>query len=83
MSTELDEVGKWLIQILYNNWDSEKYVSSNNISSILEFDELKVVNCLNQLIESELVEREGSGYKLSEKGYAVVFQRDSSYCPHL
>ena len=83
VSSELDEVGSWLMQLLYDNYDSGKFVSSSSLAGALELDESMVIEGLSHLIEADLVDQDGSGYRLSEKGYSVAYQRASSYCPHL
>jgi predicted transcriptional regulator len=83
VSTELEEAGRWLLQLLYDNYDSGKYVSSSSISDALEIDEASILDGLNKLIEAQLVDSRDTGYRLSEKGYTVVYQRATSFCPHL
>jgi predicted transcriptional regulator len=81
MSPELEDVSRWLMQVLYDNYD--RYVSSRDLSVHLEVDETQVLEGLNHLIESDLVESQNSGYRLSGKGYSVAYQRVTSFCPHL
>ena len=83
MSTELEEVGRWLIQVLYDNYNNGKSVSASGLADVLELDELIILDSLRHLIEAELVYQQVSAYRLSEKGYTVAYQRASSYCPHL
>jgi RIO-like serine/threonine protein kinase len=83
VSPKQEEVKRWLIQALYQDYEKENYISSSKLSIILEIDELLVINGLSQLVESNLVDKDALGYKLSENGYSVAFQRDTSYCPHL
>ena len=78
-----EELGRWLIQILYDNYDTEKYIPASSISPVIELEEAMIVEGLNHLMESELVEKQDSGYKLSPKGYDVAHQRVTSFCPHL
>ena len=83
VDSKLENTGSWLLQVLYYNYDSDKTVSSKNISKVLELDEFFVIGGLNQLVESHLVESTNNGYRLSEKGYYATTQRATSYCPHL
>jgi RIO-like serine/threonine protein kinase len=78
-----EDLGRWLIQILYHNYDTERYIPVNSLSTVIELEEAKILEGLSHLMESELVEKHGSGYKLSLKGYEVAHQRVTSYCPHL
>jgi len=78
-----EEVGRWLIQILYDNYDTEKYVPVASLSKVIELSESMLIEGLNHLIESGLVENSETGYKLSLKGYEVAHQRVTSFCPHL
>ena len=78
-----EEVGRWLIQILYDNYDTEKYIPASSISTAIELEESQIIDGLNRLMESELVEKQDSGYKLSSKGFEVAYQRVTSFCPHL
>jgi Mn-dependent DtxR family transcriptional regulator len=81
--TDLENADGWLLQILYNNYDRGKFISSKSISSVLDMDEVIVIEGLNKLIEAQLVNSQDKGYRLSEKGYFVIYQREASYCPHL
>jgi Mn-dependent DtxR family transcriptional regulator len=83
VGTELDNVGSWLLKILYDNYDSEEYISSKRISSVLNMDESIIRENLDKLIKDQLVYSQEQGYRLSEKGYHVVYQREISFCPHL
>ena len=78
-----EEVGRWLLQILYDNYDTEKYVKLSSLSKVIELDESEITTGLNHLMASELVENNDTGYKLSLKGYEVAHQRLTSFCPHL
>lgn len=78
-----EEVGRWLMQILYDNYDTEKYVPVTSLSKVIELDETEITTGLNHLMDSDLVENKGTGYKLSLKGYEVAHQRVTSFCPHL
>lgn len=81
MSSE--EIGTWLIQILYDNYDGERFIKPKNISKVLDLDESKILDGLKQLMASNLVDTNGCGYMLSLKGYEVAHQRVTSFCPHL
>lgn len=81
MSSE--DIGRWLIQILYDNYNGERYISAQSLSKALGLDELVVIDKLKHLMESNLVNTNGCGYMLSLKGYEVAHQRVTSFCPHL
>ena len=81
MSSE--EVGRWLLQILYDNYDGERFISAKSLSKVIGLDESAVNNGLKLLMKSNLVETNGRGYMLSLKGYEVAHQRVTSFCPHL
>ena len=83
MAVELEEVGRYILHVLYDNYDSGKYYPSNILSDALEFDETIVQQSLDKLTTSELLHKTSEGYRLSEKGYSVTYQRDTSYCPRL
>lgn len=78
-----EDIGRWLIQILYDNYDGERFISSRNLSEVLELDESTVMNELKHLMGSNLVDTNGCGYMLSLKGYEIAHQRVTSFCPHL
>ncbi len=71
------------MQLLYDNYEGGKYVSVSSLAVALELDETRVIEGLSHLKQGDLVDQDGSGYRLSEKGYSVAYQRASSYCPHL
>lgn len=81
MSPESETVGRWLLQLLYENYDN--YASGSDLSVLLEIDECSVIDRLNHLVESELVEQKDEKYRLSDKGYRTIHQRFTSFCPHL
>jgi len=83
MAIELEEVGRNLMHVLYNNYDSGKFYTSSVLSNALELDEPLVQRSLDILSDSELLLNTDEGYRLSEKGYGVAYQRATSYCPHL
>jgi len=78
-----EEVGRWLIQILYDNYNGERYISAQILSKALRLDKAVVINGLKHLMGSNLVDTNGCGYMLSLKGYEVAHQRVTSFCPHL
>ena len=79
----MEDVGRYLLQVLYDNYDSGKYYPSNSLSDVLEIDETMVQTSLDKLTAIELLMKTDEGYKLSEKGYRVAYQRVTSFCPHL
>ena len=83
MAMELEEVGRYILHVLYDNYDSGKYYPSSVISDVLELDEPLVQQSLDKMTDKELLLRSDEGYRLSEKGYSVTYQRATSYCPHL
>ncbi|RLI03957.1 hypothetical protein DRO31_00415 [Candidatus Bathyarchaeota archaeon] len=83
MAIELEEIGRNLLHVLYDNYDSGKYYTSSVLSNALELDEPIVQHSLDTLSDSELLLNTDKGYRLSEKGYSVAYQRATSYCPHL
>ena len=78
-----EEVGRWLIQILYDNYNGERYISAQILSKALRLNKAVVINELKHLMGSNLVDTNGCGYMLSLKGYEVAHQRVTSFCPHL
>lgn len=83
MAEELEEVGRYILRVLYDNYDSGKYYQSSIISDALELDENIVRQSLDKMTDKELLLKTEEGYRLSEKGYSVTYQRATSYCPHL
>ena len=81
MSSE--DLGRWLIQILYDNYDGERFISAQSLSEVLGLEKSAVKNELKHLMDSNLVDTNGCGYMLSLKGYEVAHQRVTSFCPHL
>jgi Mn-dependent DtxR family transcriptional regulator len=79
----LEEVGRYILRVLYDNYDSGKYYQSSVISDALEIDEALVQPSLDKMTDKELLLKSEEGYRLSEKGYSVTYQRATSYCPHL
>ena len=83
MAVELEEIGRYLLQVLYDNYDSGKYYLSSVLSDALEIDIVIVQRSLDKLSDSELLHKSDEGYRLSEKGYSLTYQRATSYCPNL
>lgn len=83
MSMELEETRRVLLQVLYDNYDNGKYYPSDNLSDALEIDKKAVQASLDKLTASDLLMKTAEGYRLSEKGYNVAYQRATSFCPHL
>lgn len=83
MDSVLEDVGRCLLQVLYENYDSGKHYSSTSLSTALDIPESKVQVSLDKLVEVELINESDEGYRLSEKGYSVAYQRVTSFCPHL
>ena len=83
VTTDQENAGSWLLQILYDNYDSGKHVSSSSIAGVLEIDKATVIEGLSSLMEAGLVDSSETGYRLSEKGYMIAVQRATSFCPHL
>ena len=83
MAVELEEVGRYILHLLYDNYDSGEYYPSSVISDALELDEALVQALLEKMTDTELLLKSNKGYRLSEKGYSVTYQRATSYCPHL
>jgi Mn-dependent DtxR family transcriptional regulator len=81
VSTPVEDVERWLMQVLYDNYDN--FASSGDISILLDINESSIIEGLNKLIEAELVETEDSVYRLTEKGYQAANQRVTSFCPYL
>ena len=81
MNSEQDDLGRWLMQVLYDNYDN--YVEGSEISKYLEVEEPSVIDELEGMVRSNLVESSGSKYRLSEEGYRIAYQRTTSFCPHL
>lgn len=81
MNSEQDDLGRWLMQVLYDNYDN--YVEGREISKYLEVDEPSVIEELDRMVQTNMVESSGSRYRLSEEGYRIAYQRTTSFCPHL
>ena len=81
MSSE--DLSRWLIQILYDNYDGERFISAQSLSEVLGLEKSAVKNELKHLMDSNLVDTNGCGHMLSLKGYEVAHQRVTSFCPHL
>lgn len=72
-----------LLQTLYVNKDRGPGFPVDRLAEALEFNVSEVESRLDEMVTSGLVERVEEGYRISEKGYFAVYQRESSYCPHL
>lgn len=83
MSSELEEIRRFLLQVLYDDYGKNRHISSASIALALELDESLITDGLDFLVNSGLVDRENSGFRLSKKGFTVTHQRNTSYCPHL
>ncbi len=83
MSPVVQEVEEILLRVLYSNKDRAPGFPSARLAKALGFEEGKVVEGLTNLADKELVEQVPEGYRISEKGYAIANQRETSYCPHL
>ena len=72
-----------LLQTLYVNRDRAPGFPARRLAEALEFNFEEVETGLEEMVSSGLVERVNEGFRVSEKGYAMVYQRETSYCPHL
>ena len=72
-----------VLQTLYVNRERAPGYPASRLAEALEFDLGEVEAGLEEMAEKGLVERVPEGYRISEKGYSLVYQRESSYCPHL
>jgi len=80
---ESNEVSMGLLQALYVNRDRASGFSSDKLADALEFDRGEVSKYLKKLVSDGLVDEVPEGFRLSDKGYDTLYQRESSYCPHL
>ena len=83
MNLEQDKLGNWILQILHNDYSKNRYLPLSSIALMLELSNEETSSGLERLTKDELIESNDSGYRLSEKGYNITFQRQTSYCPHL
>ena len=72
-----------LLQALYVNRDRAPGYSSDKLADALEFERDDVSRNLTKLVSDGLVDEVPEGFRLSDKGYDALYQRESSYCPHL
>ena len=83
MNPEIDEVCIGLLQTLYVNMDRAQGYSARRLAEALEFNLRKVEIGLREMAQKGLVEQVPNGYRITKKGYSMVYQWESSYCPHL
>lgn len=72
-----------LLQALYVNRNRAPGYSSDKLADALEFERDDVSRNLTKLVSDGLVDEVPEGFRLSDKGYDSLYQRESSYCPHL
>ncbi len=80
---EGNEVCMGLLQALYVNRDRTPGYSSDKLADALEFDRGEVSIYLKKLVSDGLVDEVPEGFRLSDRGYDALYQREASYCPHL
>jgi RIO-like serine/threonine protein kinase len=83
VNSEVDKVCTGILQTLYVNRKRTQGYPASILAEALELDEGEVEAGLEEMAEKGLVERVPEGFRISEKGYSVVYQRESSYCPYL
>jgi len=83
VNPEVNEVRMGLLQALYVNRDRAPGYSSDRLADALEFNREDVSLNLTILVSDELVDEGPEGFRLSDKGYDALYQRETSYCPHL
>jgi hypothetical protein len=83
VNTEGNEVRMGLLQALYVNRGRAPGYSSNRLADALEFNRDEVSFNLTKLVSDGLVDEVPEGFRLSDKGNDALYQRESSYCPHL
>ena len=83
MNPEVNEVCMGLLQVLYVNKERAPGFPAGRLAEALEFDKDDVETGLDEMVLKGLIERVDEGYTISEKGYIMVNQRETSYCPHL
>ena len=72
-----------LLQVLYVNRERAPGFPASRLAEALEFDCSEVEKCLGEMVSSGVVDRVDEGYRISEKGYFMVFKRETSNCPYL
>jgi|APSaa5957512622_1039677.scaffolds.fasta_scaffold188387_2 hypothetical protein len=83
VSNEENEVRMGLLQALYVNRGRAPGYSSDRLADALEFNRDEVSLNLTTLVIDGLVDEVPEGFRLSDKGNDTLYQRESSYCPHL
>ncbi len=83
MNSEGNEVRMSLLQALYINRDRRPGYSSDRLADALKFNRNDVSLNLTRLVSDGLVDEVPEGFRLSDKGYSALYQREASYCPHL
>lgn len=83
MIPEVNEVCMGLLQALYVNRNRAPGYSSDRLADALEFDRGEASKYLKKLVSDGLVDEIPEGFRLSDEGYDALYQRESSYCPHL
>ena len=78
-----NEVCMGLLQALYVNRNRAPGYSSDRLADALEFERDDVSRNLTKLVSDGLVDEVPEGFRLSDKGYDAVYQRESSYCPYI
>ena len=53
------------------------------MADALEFKRDEVSASLMKLVSDGMVDEVPEGFRLSDKGYSALYQREASYCPHL
>jgi Mn-dependent DtxR family transcriptional regulator len=83
VTPEIDEVCIGVLQTLYVNMERAQGYSTRRLAEALEFNLREVEIGLREMAQKGLVEQVPVGYRITKKGYIMVYQRESSYCPHL
>jgi Mn-dependent DtxR family transcriptional regulator len=83
LDSELAEICRWVLQILYDDYHNQRYVTIESIAIALEYEEEKVSSEIERLVDRGLILFKESGYRLSEYGYMAVRQKNTSFCPYL
>lgn len=83
MSLEQDKLGNWILQILHNDYSKNRYLPLSSIAQLIELSNEEISISLERLTKAGLIESRDSSYRLSEQGYNLTFQRQTSFCPHL
>ncbi len=83
VNQEGNEVRMGLLQALYVNRDRAPGYASDKLADALEFKREEVSASLMRLVSDGMVDEVPEGFRLSDKGYSALYQREASYCPHL